>query len=149
MAKDSQFSTGFRNAYLEGGNLQTMFDNGYLDIYSGAKPADADATEGAATLLARCNLPASNAFGATATDGELPKNGTWQSASAVAGGVAAWYRLRESGDTGGASTTFKRIDGTVGQQAGSFDLILDVLNIVIQDPVIIDTYKIVIPAGGV
>lgn len=149
MAKDPQFSTGFRNAYLEGGDLQTMFDNGYLDIYSGAKPADANATEGAATLLARCNLPASNAFGATATDGELPKSGTWQSPSASAGGLAAWFRLRESGDTGGASTTFKRIDGTIGAIPGQFDLTLDVVNIVIQDPVIIDTFVIVIPAGGV
>ncbi|NIT14180.1 MAG: hypothetical protein GTN99_08080 [Candidatus Dadabacteria bacterium] len=141
MALDPSFSTGFRNALLDGTDVTTMFDNGELRIHSGTKPADADATEGAGTVLATVTLPVSNAFAASASSGAIAKAGTWQDTSADATGTAAWFRLYASPVTTGASTTSIRIDGTVGVGA-SFDLDITSTAITATDPVTVDTFSI-------
>lgn len=138
------FSTGFRNALLNGGIL-TAFDNGFLDIYSGTIPASADATEGAGTLLASVELPAS-ALAAAAASGAISKDsGAWTEASAPAAGTAAWARLYASAHTTGASTTAVRIDMEVTLSGGGGDLILTTLSISIADTVNIDTFSLSIP----
>lgn len=140
------FSTGFRNALIDGGIL-TAFDNGFLDIYSGTIPASADATEGAGTLLASVVLPAS-AFAAAAASGAIAKDaGAWTESSANAGGTAAWFRLYASAHTTGASTTAVRIDGDVTLSGGGGDLILTTLTIVLADEITIDTFSLSIPLG--
>jgi len=100
-----------------------------LEIRTGASPGAENAATG--TLLASITLPATpwNA----AASSVATKNGTWQDASADGDGVAAHYRLKNSGDT-------HRVDGTVGQ--GSGDLSLDNTNIATGQVVTISTFQL-------
>jgi hypothetical protein len=137
------FSTAFANASLNGfGNSGAgfNFDAGVLEIRSGAAPGPDEADAG--TLLASITLPA-DAFGAAAAKA-MAKAGTWSDASADAGGVAAHFRVKQSGDTRGASgATDERIEGTVGQ--GSGDLSLDNTTIVAAQAVTINTFSFSLP----
>lgn len=141
---NSSWSTGLRNAVLNGGIL-TLFDNGFLDIYSGAIPADANATEGAGTLLASVVLPASALAAASASGAIAKDSGAWTESSANASGTAAWFRLYDSAHTTGASATAVRLDGDVTLSGGGGDLILATLTITALDTVTIDTFTITIP----
>ena len=141
MALNPKFSTGFRNALLDGTDVTNMFDGGELHIFSGTQPVDADTTEGAGTLLAAVVLPVSGAFAASAASGALAKAGTWEDTSANAGGTAAWFRLYADETQVGASTTAIRIDGTLGVGA-SFDLDISSVTIVSADPVVVDNFTI-------
>lgn len=146
MALNPKFSTGFRNELLDGVDaMATKFANGFLDIYSGAQPADADATEGAGTLLAAVTLPAAP-FAASAVAGAIAKLGTWEDTSADATGTAAWFRLYDSAHTLGVSATAIRIDGTVGLDSGTFDLEFANIAFVALDPIVIDTFSVSINA---
>jgi hypothetical protein len=94
------------------------FDSGVLEIRSGAAPGP-EAAEGG-TLLASITLPA-DAF-AAASGSSMAKAGTWQDASADGTGTAAHFRMRRSGDSGGASTTTSRLEGTVGTSGADINL---------------------------
>jgi len=146
MAKLPSFSTGFRNTILDGEDVATTFASGTLDMYGddGTRPADSDATEvGGGTLLASITLPATP-FGAAAS-GVKSLSGSWTDASANATGTFDWFRISESGDGGGASTTAARIDGTIGITAGQFDLVADKAASTITEAVTVDTFTITIP----
>jgi hypothetical protein len=143
MALIPRFSTGLRNGLLDASfDMNTGFDNGFLDIYSTPKPALADDAE-SGSLLASIVLPAT-AFAAAASGGSLVKAGVWQETSANLSGTANWFRLYTSGHVTGASTTEKRIDGTVG--TSGTDLILTSTSITITDAVIVDTFTVSITA---
>jgi hypothetical protein len=263
MALNPKFSTGFRNALLNGTDLTSIFDGGTIDVYSGTKPADADTTEGAGTLLAQFSLPSGaemvtnggfaadtdwtkgtgwtiaagvassdgsqsansdlsqaitalqgveyevvytvsgysagnvravvgstagtnraangtytetivagvsgeiairadldfvgnidnvsvkrHAFKAAAASGALALNidtaGVLTDSSANNTGTAAWFRMRESGDGGGASSTAKRIDGSVG--TATADMIIDSTSISSGDVVTVDSFTLTITA---
>jgi hypothetical protein len=112
-----QFSTQFRNDLLDTGDLSTLF-GGTIKVYAGTVPENADAALGGATLLVEYSLNdtgADVAMAAAAVGGALGKDGaqTW-SGTAVATGTATFFRYEESGDTGGAVTNERRIQGTVG-----------------------------------
>ncbi len=94
------------------------FDSGVLEIRSGAAPGP-EAAEGG-TLLASITLPA-DAFAAASGSSDA-KAGTWQDASADNTGTAAHFRMRRSGDSGGASTTTSRLEGTVGTSGSDINL---------------------------
>lgn len=150
MAKAPKFSSGFANALLNGSDLTTLFDGGTMDCYAddGTRPANADATEaGGGTLLASVALPASNAFEASAAGGAIAKAGTWQDPAADADGTFSWFRLREAGDGGGASSTAVRIDGTMGVTAGQFDAVSDTADTITGVAVVIDSLTISIPVS--
>lgn len=117
-----KFSTGLKNAILATGSLKSQFDDGYIAVYSGAVPADADAALGAAVLLNTysdngqapgagmgLDLDASAASGAISK----PVAQVWKGTS-VAGGTASFFRFYKTGDSGNSSTTDLRIQGTVG-----------------------------------
>jgi len=142
----AKFSTGFRNALIDGGDISALFDGGELHIYSGTQPADADTTEGAGTLLAIVALPGTSAFAASAVSGSIAKNGTWTSdAGGIdVSGTAAWFRMYDAAITTGASTTAVRIDGAVGTAAA--DLNLNTLTLVATDPITVDTFSISLTA---
>lgn len=143
MANAPSYSTGYRNALLDGNDMTTLFDGGQLHVLSGSQPADADATEGAGTVLATIVLP-TPAFAASAAAGAIAKAGVWQDASADATGTAAWFRMYDSAVTLGASTTAIRIDGTVGLDTGTFDLEFDSISFTITDPITVDTFSLTI-----
>lgn len=116
------------------------FDSGVLEIRTGAAPGPNAADGG--TLLASITLPG-DAFGAASSQ-QVAKAGTWEDTSADASGTAAHYRIKQSGDTGGATGgTDERIEGTVGQ--GSGDLSLDNTSIAAGQTVTISTFTYSMP----
>ena len=104
MALNPHFSTGFRDALIDGGDLTTMFAGGQLDIYSGTQPADADTTEGAGTVLASITLPGGS---------DLVTNGTMSADTDWSGTGGSWTI------SGGTATS----DGT---QVGDADISQDI-----------------------
>lgn len=120
------------------------FDGGVLEIRSGAAPGPNAADGG--TLLASITLP-TPAFGAAAS-GVISLSGTWEDASADAAGTAAHFRIKQSGDTGGASgATDERIEGTVTGTGGGGDLELDNTSIEAGQAVSISTFTVTMPAS--
>ena len=109
-------STGLRNGLLNSTGLTAALDGGFINIYSGAPPADADA---AATGTLLCVI--SEGGGGTGlhfdapADGILPKDSTqvW-SGTNLATGVAGYYRHVAPSDTGGLSVTQPRLQGAIG-----------------------------------
>lgn len=95
--------------------LSDALDNGYLRIYDGSQPANADAAIGAVTLLAelRFNATASGA----AVAGVLTFSAFTADASANATGTATWFRAWKSDGTTSV------MDGSVG--TATSDLILN------------------------
>jgi hypothetical protein len=113
MALNPKFSNLCVNA--EADALAALLNNGYLRIYDGAQPTDADTAIGAQVLLAELRFNAT-AFGAAAL-GVLTANAFTADSSANATGTATWFRALKSD---GTSTMF---DGSVG--TASADLILN------------------------
>lgn len=123
-----QYSTGFKNELLDTGSLKSIFDDGFIAVYAGTVPANADAALGGATLL---NIYSDNAqtpgvgtgldLEATAVGGVISKASAqvWKG-TASATNTATFFRFYQLGDTGALSTTEPRIQGTVG--GGGADL---------------------------
>lgn len=133
----NQIADGFLNA-----GTGINFDSGVLEIRSGAAPGPNAADGG--TLLASITLPA-DAFGAAAT-GVCAKAGTWEDTSADAGGTAAHFRIKQSGDTGGATgATDERIEGTVTATSGGGDIELDSTSISAGQTVTITSFSVTMP----
>lgn len=86
--------------------VAALFNNGYLRIYSGTKPATPDTALSSNTLLAECRFGAT-AFGAPSA-GVLTANAITGDTSADATGTATFYRCFES------DGTTVLCDGTVG-----------------------------------
>jgi len=123
-----------------------IFNNGVLEIRTGAAPG-ANAAD-AGTLLASITLPADCFTGPSSGNGQLSLNGTWQDASADAAGTAAHFRIKQSGDTGGATgTTDERIEGSVTATSGGGDLELDNTSIAAGQQVTISTATVTMPAS--
>jgi len=104
-----KFSTGFKNAVLVTGSVSGTLTDGFINIYAGDVPADANASIGAATLL--CTISDNGGvdgldFEAAAVDGVLSKlsSQTWKGENAATG-TAAFFRYVMTGDTGGSSTS--------------------------------------------
>jgi hypothetical protein len=91
--------------------IGTAAASGYIRIYTGTQPTDADTAIGAQVLLATLR------FGATAfpaaVAGVLTANAITSDTNAAATGTAAWARILKSD---GTSTLF---DGTVGTSAAN------------------------------
>ena len=130
-----RLDTDIRNDLLDG--IDSVFNAGTVKIYDGTIPTDADTAVGAQTLLATVDVDA-DAFNAAGA-GAKTKQGTWQEASAVATGTAAWFRLANGADS-------RRIDGTVTVTSGGGDLELDSVSITAAQVVTITTFTLNMPA---
>jgi hypothetical protein len=107
MANNPKFSNATVNA--EADALSVLLDNGFLRIYDGAQPTNADTALGAQVLLAELRFNADAAPAASA--GVLTFNAFTSDASANASGTAAWFRALKS------DGTTVVMDGTVGTSA--------------------------------
>ncbi len=137
-----RLSQGLRDSQI--GNVRTLFNGGILEIRSGSQPAAGnDAPTG--TLLASITLP--NPGWSAASSGQIALTGTWQDASADATGTAGWFRLRQSADGGGSSTTDERIDGTISATGGGGDMTLDNVSITAGQQITINTFTLAQPAA--
>lgn len=92
----------------------TPADNGYLRIYDGTQPANADTAVGAQVLLAELRFGA-DAF-AAASNGVATANAITDDSSANATGTATWFRVLRSD---GTSVLF---DGSVGTSGADLNL---------------------------
>jgi hypothetical protein len=114
----ARFSTGLRAAMLATGSLRAALANGELRVYSGTVPASVDAALTVSNTLL-CTIKAAGGAGinlaTTAPGGVLTKDPAevW-SGDVVASGTATFYRHVLPSDTGAASTTAPRVQGTVG-----------------------------------
>lgn len=115
MAKDTQLANATVNAQADA--LARQLDNGYLRIYSGAKPATADTALSGNTLLAELRFAATSAPAASA--GVLTFNPITADSSADATGTATFFRALQSN---GTSTV---MDGTVGATGSTSNLELN------------------------
>lgn len=130
-------SEGAADKMLDTVFLQVMFDSGEIEIRDGTRPSSAnDVPTG--TVLATFPVPADSfvAVSAKTIVGQVPFSET----SADATGVATWFRLKASGDTGASSTTEARIDGDVA--ASGSDLNLSTTSITITDQVTITQFDL-------
>lgn len=119
MAAVPKYSNTCVNAEADaiGGALNT----GYVRIYDGSQPANADTAVGAQNLLAELRFGA-DAFPA-AVAGLLTANAITDDASANATGTAAWARILASD----GSTVY--FDGTVG--VATSNVIINTVSIVV------------------
>ena len=119
-------STGLRNELLSGDSLKGLLDLGFIKIYAGTVPADADAALGAATLLCTISVNSTGtgiSFDTAAAGGTLAKAPAqvWSGVN-VAAGTATFYRHVASTDTGAASSTEVRIQGAVAVAGAEMNL---------------------------
>jgi hypothetical protein len=138
-------STGYKNAVAATGSILTVRNGGRLKIYSGPLPANADdALDSSNTLLVTISDNGTGGglqFDSTPVSGVLQKSPTqtW-SGTAVASGTATFFRWEMSGDTGGASTTAIRVQGSVGLIGA--DLNLASTNITTGSVIVIASYNV-------
>ena len=104
MANNLKLSNASVNA--EADALSVLLDNGYLRIYDGTQPANADTAISTQTLLAELRFNADAAPSAVA--GVLTFNAITQDSNANNTGTASWFRALGSD----GSTVY--FDGTVG-----------------------------------
>ena len=146
------FSTGFKDAILDTGSLKATFDDGFITIYAGTVPANADADLGGATALVTYSDGGAAPAGGTGLDlatagavaGAISKEpGQVWEGTAVATDTATFFRYRELVDAGGASTTAIRIQGTVG--GGGADLFVTSTSFTSAVAYTLDMFSISIP----
>lgn len=140
MASVVNSSTGLRVLMLDA--VKTALDGAQIEIYGGIRPEAADDSMGAAVLL--CTVLLGGTDGLVfddATPGLLvkPSGATWTGDN-VATGTATHFRLVLPDDTGAASTTAPRLQGSVGVVGA--DLNLDTVSLVSGLPTPINSFNI-------
>ena len=146
-----KLSTGMRNHLLSGNSFKNALDSGLLYIYDGTPPAGPDDANSGNTLLVTISVNGGGggiSFDTAAANGVLSKAPaeTWQGTNA-ASGTASFFRWTESGGTpASASTTEKRIQGTVGV-AGA-DLNLSSVSLTISATQNIDFFNVTMPESA-
>ena len=135
-------STGLRVAMLAGPGVKPSMDGSEIRIYGGIRPAAADDSLGAAVLLCTVRLGGSTGIVFDATTSGLltkPSGDTW-TGNNVASGTATWFRIVQPADTGAASTTAPRIQGSVGVVGA--DLNLDTVALISGLPTPVTSFNI-------
>ena len=112
MANNLKLSDVAVNA--EADALSVLLDNGYLRIYDGTQPANADTAISTQTLLAELRFNADAAPSAVA--GVLTFNAITQDSNANNTGTASWFRALKSD---GFTVMF---DGTVGTSGSDINI---------------------------
>ncbi len=127
MALTPKLSNAAANAAVNA--VTALMNSGFIDIYTGTQPTNADTAIGAQVKLARLTLNAT-AFGA-ASAGVATANAITSDSSADATGTAAWFRALTSG---GAMMW----DGSVG--TSGCNLNLNSVSIVAAAPVAVTSF---------
>ena len=122
----ARLSTGLVNALMGTDSFRECFALGFIDIYSGSQPANADDVPNGVKLgtLYSDGTATGLSWETAAVAGVLSKlaSQTW-STTILADGTAGWFRLREATDAGTASsTTAKRYDGAISTSGAQMNL---------------------------
>jgi len=112
MANNLKISTTAVNAQADA--LSDLLDNGYLRIYDGTQPANANTAISTQVLLAELRFNATAA--PAASGGVLTMNSITQDSSANNTGTATWFRALKSD---GSTAVF---DGSVGTASCDLNL---------------------------
>jgi len=112
MANNPKISSTAVNAQADA--LSDLLDNGYLRIYDGTQPANANTAVSTQVLLAELRFNATAAAAAAA--GTLTMNAITQDSSANNTGTATWFRALKSD---GSTVVF---DGSVGTSGCDINL---------------------------
>jgi hypothetical protein len=110
--RDLRLSNAAVNA--EAAALAALCNSGYIRIYTGVRPTNADTAIGSQVLLAECRF-GSTAFGSPA-DGVITANAISGEDSALATGDPSWFRVLQSN---GTTVVF---DGEVGTSGADLTL---------------------------
>jgi hypothetical protein len=146
-----RLSTGLRNRMLAGGangGLKLALDGGFINIYTGSQPVNAD-SPATGTLLGKVSVNADGVTGITFDD---PSAGSISKAAdelwrflGLAQGNAGWFRFHNAADNPATlSTSSSRIDGSIG--TGMADLNLSNVAVVENAPCTIDVFTFTLPA---
>lgn len=113
-----QISTAHKTALAP--VFKALYDGAVIRVFSGTKPATADAAEmgtllGIATLNGTPN--AGLVFDVSGPYVTKPILASWIM-TAIANGTPAWFRIAFPADSGGDSYTDLRVDGTIGPAPG-------------------------------
>lgn len=145
-----RLSTGCRKKLMDTSSFDALFALSFIDIYSGAQPSSPDDVPNGtklATITKNSDDSTGLSWEASAPAGALVKSTseTWGDPSAAAAGTAGWFRLREAGDAGTASsTTAVRIDGTIATSGA--DMNLGSLTIALGAPIVISAATFTMPS---
>lgn len=135
MTHNTQKSDTAVNA--EANALAALLNDGYLRIYDGTQPANANTAITSQTLLAELRFP-NPAFG-TAVAGVITANAITSDADANATGTASWYRCLESDGTTVVG------DGSVGTTGSNCDMEINSTSISIHGTVSVSNFSITVP----
>lgn len=127
-----RISTALRNAMVGESTIKESLNGGWIEIYTGSQPSNADYIETAgATKLAIISSTCGAALGdglqfGTASTGVLPiTTPAWQGV-VLASGVAGWFRFYGSDGSvygcHGSNGTAIRMDGAVGVAGADLNL---------------------------
>ena len=134
MALNPHVSTALRNSMLDA--VSSQFNSGYLRIYAGTQPANANTAMSGETLLAELIF---NATGfAAASGGQMVANAITADSSANNTGTASFYRCFAS------DGTTALIDGSVGTSTA--DMVINTTSIVAGATISTNNFTIAIPA---
>lgn len=118
-------SLGLRNKMLDTNSFDALMNLGFIRIFTGAGPASADdAATGTLLVIISLNSTGTGiSFATTASAGTIQKAAAevWSGVNAATG-TAGYYRFVAPGDTGAASSTEARIQGTVGTAGADLNL---------------------------
>lgn len=143
-------STALRAFVIGQGSLKDALTGTTLSIYSGTVPASADAALPSDALLL-CTVSSGGTgdglqWEQDSSSGALIKssNQVWQGTN-VASGTAAYFRLAAPADDGSASTTLRRLQGTVG--VANADMVSSSATFTQGDGFKLNNFVVTIPAG--
>lgn len=118
-------STGLRDYMLDTGSFRAAVAGFVFKLYGGSIPESADASIGSAVLLCTISVDGTGT-GVTmeldAVSGVITKNTSevW-TGDVTTSGTATFFRMESPADDGSASTTARRLQGTVGLVTGDIN----------------------------
>jgi hypothetical protein len=144
-----RFSTGCFNSFLA--TLKSDMADGVINFYTGAQPSSPDAAP-TGTFLGRATLAAGSWTAGSPTNGlefDAPSGATINKAAAeewkfkcTTAGTIGWARFvsNSASDTGGSSTTLKRMDFSVGITSG--DCLMSKVTYAVDETGVIQSFTI-------
>lgn len=145
-----KLSTGLVEGLAVTGSLRSLINGCLVRIYSGTEPATADAAIGGATLMLEVSVDDDGTpltWEASAPGGVLSKSASevWEGENLQAGGVT-FFRIVKPGDTGAASTTDIRMQGSAGGLGN--DLVITDLPLVAGQSKRFELFQVAVPKQG-
>lgn len=149
-----RLSTGLVNYMARTGSLKAGMDNSYLFLYSGAQPASSDAAA-TGTLLAVITVGSVTSAELTLIDGAATGDvvnavEVW-SGDGIAAGVMGWFRMiventdqaTTTTDAASASTTIRRLDGTIAASGGQLNM--SNTTVAVGAPQVVSSFSLTVP----